>query len=54
MTDTVSSAAFAALTAIEAGEWDRYLLRLLYAINQRRHTEGYLDHLTAGDEEEAT
>ena len=35
MTDKEAPAAFAALEKIESGDWDRYLLRLRAAINQR-------------------
>lgn len=51
MTDhNPAPAAFAALTAIEAGEWDRFLLRLRAAIEQRRRTDAYKAHLIAGDD----
>jgi hypothetical protein len=42
------AAAFAALTAIESGEWDRYLLRLRTAIERRRGTDDYKAHIVAG------
>ena len=41
------AAAFAALQAIEAGEWDRFLHRLIGAINMRRDTDEYRAHLVA-------
>lgn len=40
--------AFAALEAILAGEWDRYLLRLRAAITKRLATEAYQQHIVAG------
>lgn len=40
--------AFAALEAIIAGDWDRYLLRLRGAIEQRRKTPEYEAHIVAG------
>ena len=43
-----AAAAFAALEAIQSGEWDRYLLRLRAAINERMKTEGYRDHIVVG------
>jgi len=43
-----SAAAFAALEAIQSGDWDRFLLRLRSAIEQRRATQGYRDHIIAG------
>ena len=46
-----SAAAFAALTAIESAEWDRFLLRLRAAIEQRRQTEDYHAHIVAGIED---
>jgi hypothetical protein len=45
---SISAAAFAALTAIESGEWDRFLLRLRAAIEQRRQTDDYRAHIVAG------
>ena len=42
------AAAFAAMEAIESGEWDRYLLRLRAAIEQRRKTQEYRDHIIVG------
>lgn len=42
------AAAFAALQAIEEGEWDRFLHRLLGAINMRRQTDEYRAHIVAG------
>jgi hypothetical protein len=41
------AAAFAALTAIETGDWDRYLLRLQAAIRRRLLTEEYKRTLVA-------
>lgn len=41
--------AFAALTHIEDGDWDRFLLRLRAAIDARRKTEAYQRHIIAGD-----
>lgn len=46
---SATAAAFAALEAIEAGEWDRYLLRLRAAIEQRRKTCDYAKHIVAGN-----
>jgi hypothetical protein len=46
---TGEAAAFAALEAIEAGDWDRFLLRLRAAIEARRKTEEYQAHIIAGD-----
>jgi hypothetical protein len=43
------AAAFAALEAIESGAWDRYLLRLRGAIEQRRRTPDYAAHIVAGE-----
>jgi len=40
--------AFAAMEHIEAGDWDRFLLRLLAAIGARRKTEEYKAHIIAG------
>jgi len=45
-----SAAAFAALEAIAAGEWDRFLLRLRAAIEQRRQTDEYKAHIVARSE----
>lgn len=42
------AAAFAALTAIERGEWDRYLIRLNAAIKQRMRTEAWQRHIVVG------
>jgi len=49
---STQAAAYAAIESIEDGEWDRYLLRLRAAINQRIQTESYRRHIVAGDEEE--
>jgi hypothetical protein len=43
------AAAFAALNAIEAGDWDRYLLRLRAAIDMRRETAAYKATLIIGE-----
>jgi hypothetical protein len=48
MTPPQDATAFAALQAIESGEWDKYLLRLKAAIIARMRTEGYAQHLIAG------
>jgi hypothetical protein len=48
MTDPIAPTAFAALLAIENGDWDRYLLRLRAAIEQRRKTEAYRRHIIIG------
>jgi len=42
------AAAFAALESIQAGDWDRFLLRLRAAIDVRRGTKDYRDGLVAG------
>jgi len=42
-----SAAAFAALQAIQAGEWDRFLLRLRAAIRARIDTDDYQGSLRA-------
>jgi hypothetical protein len=42
-----SASAFAALTAIESGDWDRFLLRLRAAIEARRGTDEYWQHVVA-------
>lgn len=47
-TDSQQAAASAALTAIESGDWDRFLLRLRAAIEQRRQTPEYQRTLIAG------
>lgn len=39
---------FAALQHIEDGDWDRWLMRLRAAIEQRRATQGYADSFVAG------
>lgn len=43
------SEAFSALDHIIWGDWDRFLLRLQAAINNRVLTEGYEAHIIAGD-----
>ena len=48
MSSDHQAAAFAALQAIQSGEWDRYLIRLQAAIFHRRQTEEYRDHIVAG------
>lgn len=47
------AAAFAALEAIESGQWDRFLLRLQAAIKQRRQTDDYRRHIVAGSDDYA-
>lgn len=43
-----AAAAFAAIEAIQSGEWDRFLSRLRGAINQRTQTDEYKSTLIAG------
>lgn len=43
-----TAAAFAALESITSGEWDRFLLRLRTAIEERRWTPEYERHIVAG------
>ena len=45
---TTNPAAFAAMEAIEAGEWDRFLHRLHGAIHMRQRTGEYKATLVAG------
>jgi hypothetical protein len=48
MTDTTQIEAFAALKHIENGDWDRFLLRLRVAIELRRATDEYEQHIVVG------
>lgn len=52
MASSQEAAAFAAIEAIRAGEWDRFLLRIQGAIRMRRQTEEYEQHIVAGDGED--
>lgn len=42
------TATLAAIDAIESGRWDKYLLRVRAAIEQRRSTEEYGLHIICG------
>lgn len=48
---SAASEAFSALDRIEAGDWDRYLLRLRAAIQARMRTDEYTQHIIAGSKE---
>lgn len=48
MSNTAQIEAFAALNHIENGDWDRFLLRLRGAIELRRATDEYEQHIIAG------
>lgn len=45
-----AAAAFAAIEAITAGEWDRYLLRLRGAVVQRLRSGGYENYFVRSRE----
>lgn len=43
------AAAFAALEAIQSGQWDRFLTRLQAALSARMRTPEWQHHIVAGD-----
>lgn len=47
MSSPEAAAAFAAIEAVQSGDWDNFLLRLRAAIINRLRTDAYYEHLTA-------